>query len=78
MADSILIDHEQRLTRQEDRFEFVMNGVLERLKAVEAAAGKLDALNEKLVNMARRIDALEAVAAQPVPAATIGLDPNGA
>lgn len=75
--DSTLIDHEKRLTRLEDRFEYVMAGVLDRLKVAEDAAGKIDALNERFVNMARRIDALEAAQPTAVSAGSIGLAPSG-
>ena len=74
--DTVLIDHEKRLTRLEDRFEVNVSNLSERLKSAEQQTARVGGLAEQIADLKARIAKLEAAA--PAPADSIGLDPNGA
>lgn len=81
MSEVILVDHEQRLTRLEDRVQINLESIAARLEKAEALAARLDALQGRLgvmderdADLKRRLDALDD--ASPALAGSIGLDRN--
>lgn len=75
--DTVLIDHEKRLTRLEDRFEVNVSNLSERLNLAEQKTAQIAGLTEQIADLKARIAALETAAA-PAVAGSIGLDPDGA